>query len=287
MKIRISCLLLVLAAFFTTATAENITDTVAEVYRPVLSAYCLEGGSMHIAETYLSPLRYSGAGFGFSYERSQAMRFDPQRWIMQLNLGLTGAVTNNPAGNSTMWQARLQGSWAMMRRWNISQRLSLYGGGSTALDLGMLYNTRNTNNPVAAKAAWTVGLAGMATYNIRLANVPVQLRYRLEMPLTGIFFAPQYGELYYEIYLGNHSGLVRAAWPGNYFRLDNLFSADLRFGATILRLGYRLDYMTTEASHIVTRRIGHSAVIGVATEWLSLSPSTRFSDKVRIINSTY
>ena len=95
------------------------------------------------------------------------------------------------------------------------------------------------------------------------------------MPLTGMFFSPQYGELYYEIYLGNRSGLVRAAWPGNFLRLDNLLSADLHFGATTLRLGYRLDYSSSKASHIVTRRLSHCAVVGITCEWISLGAGSQ------------
>ncbi len=109
-----------------------------------------------------------------------------------------------------------------------------------------------------------------------------------ELPLTGIFFSPEYGELYYEIYLGNHSNLVRGAWPGNFFRLDNLATLDLRFGATILRLGYRCGVMSSKASDIVTRRITHTAVIGIASEWLALSasPSTN-TREAKIISALY
>ena len=42
-----------------TVTAAESEDTVA-IERPVVSAYTLEAGTAHIAQTYLSPLRYSG-----------------------------------------------------------------------------------------------------------------------------------------------------------------------------------------------------------------------------------
>ena len=53
------------------------------IERPVVSAYTLEAGTAHIAQTYLSPLRYSGPMLALSYERMQAMRFDPERWVMR------------------------------------------------------------------------------------------------------------------------------------------------------------------------------------------------------------
>ncbi len=256
------------------------------IVRPVLSAYTLEAGTAHIIETYLSPLRYSGQRFGIGYERMQAMKFSPRRWTMDLELRLEGSHTQNPARNATLWQMGVEGRWSMLRTWRRGA-WRFYAGGFTGMDLGVMYAPRNGNNPVAAKAAWTVGASGAAAYNTRVWGVPVCLRYKAMLPLTGVFFSPAYGELYYEIYLGNHKGLCRAAWPGNYFRLDNLLSADLRFGTTVLRLGYRLDARSNKASHIVTRTLTHTAVVGVASEWISLVPSTRLSDSDRIINALY
>ena len=90
-----------------------------ETVRPVFSAYTLEAGSAHIADTYLTPLKYNGQHFGIDYQRWQAMKFDPQRWVMQLDTRLTLNHTVNPAGNATMWDAMLEFRWGMMRRWRL------------------------------------------------------------------------------------------------------------------------------------------------------------------------
>ena len=90
-----------------------------ETVRPVFSAYTLEAGSAHIADTYLTPLKYNGQHFGIDYQRWQAMKFDPQRWVMQLDTRLTLNHTVNPAGNATMWDAMLEFRWGMMRRWRV------------------------------------------------------------------------------------------------------------------------------------------------------------------------
>lgn len=256
--------------------------------RPVLSAYTLEAGTAHIAETYLSPLRHSGTALALGYERMQAMRFDPERWVMRLDGRLYGARTyNQPAHNATMWNLGLRLGWSMLRRVRIG-RWSIYAGGSTDIDAGVIYVPRNSNNPASAKASWTVNAAAGAAYNFNIGRVPLTLRYLAELPLTGVFFSPQYGELYYEIYLGNHSGLVRGAWPGNFFRLGNLLTVDIRMGRTIVRAGYRCDISSVKASDIVTRRISHCAVVGVASEWLSLSAHRRGPAKdARIISALY
>lgn len=82
MKKIISLLAAIAISLGLTATATE-SDTVA-IERPVVSAYTLEAGTAHIAQTYLSPLRYSGPMIALSYERMQAMRFDPERWVMRL-----------------------------------------------------------------------------------------------------------------------------------------------------------------------------------------------------------
>ena len=257
--------------------------------RPVAAADTLEVGSSHLSDTYLTPLKYGGQSFALGYERMQAMRFSPERWVMQLTGRLELNRALNPAHNATMWDLGLELQWGMMRRWSVDgvSGLQLYAGGATTLDVGALYLSRNGNNPVSAKAAWTVGLTGAAVYNFKISRLPVCLRYQPVLPVTGAFFSPDYGELYYEIYLGNRDNLAHAAWFGNYFRLNNLLTADLRLGSTNLRLGYRGDILSTKENNIVTRRITHTLIIGVSGEWLSLPRSGRISSNAKIISSVY
>jgi len=242
-----------------------------ETLRPVLSAYTIDVGSAHIADTYLSPLHYNGFTAAFAYERMQAMRFNPERWVMQLHIRPEFARTLNPARNACIYDIDICGTWGMMARWQMpAQWLTLMAGGSTSANIGMLYSPRNGNNPVSARAAWTVNATAAAVARFKIGHLPVVARYRAELALAGVFFSPSYGELYYEISLGNHSNLVRAAWPGNYLRLNNYLTADLLFGATSLRLGYNNYINSTSASDIVTRRIIHCFTVGITSEWLAL-----------------
>lgn len=243
--------------------------------RPVTSAYMLMGGSGHLADTYLTPLHYTGYSMGFLYQRSQAMKFNPQHWTMQLSLGIDGDIVQNPAKNADMYAGSLFASWTMMHRWNLPASITLGAGPGTSLDLGVLYLERNGNNPASAKAAWTVDANAYAGWNTRIGSLPVSLRYSARLPITGAFFAPDYGQLYYQIYLGDRDHLAHAAWWGNYFRIDNMLTADLHFGNTSLRIGYRCDIFSSKASGIVTRDISHMFVLGVVTEWLSIRPGSK------------
>jgi hypothetical protein len=274
------------------AHAQHGDDAVVEPLRPVLSAYTVEVGASRIADTYLTPVRYSGLHTALHYERMQAMKFNPRNWVMQLDFQINGDRDKNFAKNATMWYLDVNARWGMMRRWTgvaALPRLTLGIGPSTDINLGALYLSRNGNNPVAAKAAWTVNVSGYAAYDVRIGRLPVTLRYQATLPAVGAFFAPDYGELYYEIWLGNRSNLAHAAWWGNYFKLDNYLTADLHFGGTSLRIGYHNNILSTKVSGIVSERITHSVSIGVTTEWLSLSLSRKkkVSDKAEIISPLY
>ena len=257
--------------------------------RPVTSAFTIGIGSARLADTYLTPLHYRGTTYAFDYERFQAMRFNPLRWIMRLNINAAYNEARNPAGNAVMRNPGLRASWAMLWRSDIAtlSGLRIAAGGETGIELGVNYLSRNGNNPVSVRAAWSAGITGMALYNLRIGRLPLTLRYQASLPLAGIFFSPAYGELFYEISLGNRSGLVHGSWPGNRFTMDNLVTADLRLGATSLRIGYSGRILTGKVCGIVTREFTNAFTIGVAGEWMSLSPGRRQPPEVTTIQAYY
>ncbi|MDE6187856.1 MAG: DUF3316 domain-containing protein, partial [Duncaniella sp.] len=258
------------------------------IIRPVFAAYTAEFGSGHLADTYLSPIKYTGWHAGLDYQRYQAMRFDPEHWTMRLHFNLGLDKTDNPARNATMWSIMLNADWGMMHKFRpFTPDLTLAIGGSTGIEAGCLYNPRNGNNPASAKAAWTVNLTGYASWRTKLWRLPVTLTYQPTLPVAGAFFAPDYGELYYEIYLGDHEGLAHAAWWGNYFKLDNQLTADLHLGSTNLRLGYHGAIFSSKINHVVTHIFTHAFTVGVSGEWISVNPRKEIPAKCRMINALY
>lgn len=257
------------------------------IIRPVYSEYTLHAGSAHHADTYLSPIKYSGWTIGFGYQRRQALKFNPMDWVSQLSFDIDIDRTLNTSKNAIMWYAGLDFSYAMLHRWQLSDGFSVGIGPSLALNAGCLYLDRNGNNPASAKAAITLNADGYATWKGKILNHPLTLHYQASIPVTGTFFSPDYGQLYYEIYLGNHDGLCQWAWPGNYFRLRHLLTANLHLGSTSLLIGYRGDIFSSKANNLVTRTITHSAVIGISGEWLSFNSAKKISAITKTISATY
>lgn len=172
--------------------------------------------------------------------------------------------------NAKMLAATFDGSWRIMRRWLIPNSIQLGVGGYAGIQVGALYYGRNSNNPAQAIAAINIGPEAFAQWSSKIRRMPIALRYQASTPIIGTFFCPEYGELYYEIALGNHKGLSHIAWPYNFRRIRSLLSADLTFGKYTLRLGYRLDAFSSRANNISSRRISHAAVVGIVFNSINL-----------------
>lgn len=243
--------------------------------RPVTSAWMVEIGSSHLADTYLSPLHYSGSHYSLTYSRLQAMK------RITLIQGWDASLTFD---NATMLGATVDGSWRMMRRWILPYGWQLGIGGYTGLQAGALYLKRNSNNPAQAIASINIGPEGFVQWNGKLNKTPLVIRYQASSPLLGTFFCPDYGELYYEIALGNHSGLAHFAWPENYRRLRSLLSIDFNFGKYTLRLGYRFDATSSRVNNITSRRISHAAVIGIVCDFINLNTRNK---NAQIVSALY
>ncbi len=271
-----------------TMSAETPDTTAIEVYRPITSSHTIGiPGFSHITNTYLSPLDYKGWSVSLNFDRLQAMKFNPERWIMDLETELEVNRDHNPARNANMWRINLFLQWGMLYRWQFPHAVTLAAGGATSVDVGAIYNQRNGNNPVAAEASWTVDIKAMASWNTRIGRLPLTVVYQTSLPVAGVFFAPDYGELYYEIYLGNDRGLTHFAHWGNFNRWRNMLAVDLHFGSRALRLGYRTSYAAARANHITNRVYTGAFVIGLSGEWMRLNPSRGLSDRARIIHALY
>ena len=257
--------------------------------RPIMSAYMVDIGGASVLDTYLSPIRYKGVNVRVGYERLQAMKFNPDKWIMQKEAGIDYSPSENPVGNHTIHALMADFKWGMMHRWRMSQveGLQLFGGGSTQLRGGALYAPANSNNVVSVKINWSIDLTGMAVYNRRIGKLPITFRYQATLPVMGVMYSPEYGETYYEMYVGNHSGLVHFGWVGNRFAMTNLFTADMHLGRTTLRVGYRNVIETSWINNLNTQIFRNSFVLGVSGEWMQVRQGATMSEKARIISAIY
>lgn len=270
-------------------TASAQTDDTLDVVRPAAAIFTIDVGGAVERDTYLSTLDYTGIDVRLGYEHLQATGFDPERWVRQLDLGVDYTNTTNPAGNHTTHALRVEGQWSLMRRWHDVpwRELQLMAGGATSFTGGMLYNSLNSNNVVSGRVCWNVGLSGQVVYNFHLKRLPVTVRYQMTLPVLGAFYSPDYDESYYEMHVGNHSGLAHFGWWGNRFDMVNLLTVDLRLGGTIVRLGYRNTIARTSTHGITTHGYRNAFLIGLGGEFLTTGYRRLPSAKARCVSAIY
>ncbi len=243
--------------------------------RPVTGIYAIEGGGKKVLATYLSPLRYTGKDFTISGAWSKAMPFNPQHSLMHFNASVSFDNLLNPAHTARMVALSGSFSWGMSWRTMIPWQLQFTAGGCVDIDGGAYWLMRNGNNPIQAMAS--VNLAPRVSLGrpFKIGKVDFLVRDEVSLPSLSVFFSPEYGESYYEIYLGNHKGLVHAGWWGNNFRIDNLFSLTFDFGRTAAMIGYRFKTDTQWANNLNTQIFTHNIVIGVIPGGIGLKPKVR------------
>lgn len=234
------------------------------VAQDAVSVFTVDAGYASVHDSYLTPITYGGMDLGLGYEALRHMR--QGAWLWQLQVGADYNYVENDARNNDLHKLMGDLTFDMQRRWQgvLGKPVDLSVGPMTQLRAGIIYNEVNSNNPVSVRAHWNVGVTGMAAWHTRLRLKPVTLRYQVQFPALGVFFAPEYDESYYEIYLGNHKGLAHMSWWGNRLDMSHYLGADLKLGKTLLRLGYRCRLEHWNVNHLHVHDVSHSLVLGLS-----------------------
>ncbi len=263
------CVLIICFAIFSIQriVAEEME---ADVVYPVTGVYNFEIGERRAVAEYLSPMTYKGTDYAVSGYWDKVMPFDPQRWLMSFDARVSYTKMLNPAWSASSLGLDAKFGWQMRRYFRLPYNITFSVGGGASLTGGVIALLRNSNNPVDVTIRASLDLGASLSWRTRLGRIPVVASERMTMPVLGAFFMPQYGETFYEIYLGNHSGLAHFGWWGNMPCLDNLVSVSLDLGNTALQLGYRLTIGCAYANNLSTRQITNGFVIGVIPSGMGL-----------------
>ena len=247
------------------AAAAQLPDEAGEKEaRKIVSEYSLVLGRTDALSTYLSPLNYSGFTPALRGTWSKGMPFDALRWRMRFEAQIGGGRLLNSPGTALEYNVAARFSWGMERQWRVADHLTFSAGGNVGFNAGVLWLTRNSNNPVSLPLWAGVAATGSVSYDFSFGRLPVTLSERVEVPTLGAFFMPGYGESFYEIYVGNHSGLVHCGWWGNAPGVTSHLQLTLRFRQGALGVGYLLDCRRIDANNLKTR----TALNALTISWI-------------------
>ena len=111
------------------------------------------------------------------------------------------SYSDNRSGNGGEIAGAYTFSYGVHYNWNFFDgSLNVKAGAQADVNVGFLYNTRNSNNPAQARLSLNISPSAAATYRFRLWQHNYSLRYELSVPLIGMMFSPNYGQSYYEIF---------------------------------------------------------------------------------------
>ncbi len=231
--------------------------------RPVTSIYSIEIGGARDLSTYLSPLYYTGMDYAISGSWTKSFNRWSDRCVMRFEAAVNFQDMLNPAKTAVMYGLTARFNWGLSWRHRFARDWQVTVGPMIDLYGGALYLSRNGNNPVTALASAGIDVAASVSRKFRIGRLPVEIVDEVRIPTLSAFFSPEYGETYYEIYLGNHRGLAHCGWWGNAFGIDNLLSFRMNFGRTGMMVGYRFDLRTFRACDLQTQVMRNAFVIGV------------------------
>lgn len=249
--------------FFCTFLITMAQEDSIQSNRYVMRATLYGIGHINLLDTYLSPMEYTGPEFRILRENMRMTSFLENKVSRQSLFQANLSMTENNSGTGSEFSFLANWSLNYHYQFRIHENLKLMAGPQLDLNGGMIYNFRNSNNPVNVKAYANVGVSGMAIYRFHIKEYPFILRYQLNLPLVGIMFSPEYGQPYYEMSLSHDWGKNLCFTSlHNHPSLRQLLTIDFPIKSTNLRIGYIHDVQQAKVNHLKSHSWSHALMLG-------------------------
>jgi hypothetical protein len=230
-------------------------------------------GHTNILDTYLSPMEYSGAELRILRENRRGTKYMEGNVYRQSLFQANVSMLENKAGTGSEFSFLVNWNLAYHYRLQINEDLQLFAGPNLDLNGGMIYNFRNSNNPVNAKAYANLGASGMAIYQFRIKEHPFVLRYQLNVPLIGLMFSPEYGQPYYEMSVAKDFGKnICFTSLHNQPSFRQFLTLDFPIKQTNLRIGYVCDIQQSKVNDLKSHAWSHAFMIGFVRHFHLVNP---------------
>jgi hypothetical protein len=242
-------------------------------------------GMYRMKDTYLSPMAYQGYGYRYMNERMRFISND-YKFSRQNIVNVDISSTLNGAENANYLSAFVDYSFGYHYRILPDPFFKILVGGSARGMFGMVYHTRNGNNPMTIHGDIDLNLSLIAIYEFRIRKYPLAVRYQLETPFAGALFSPVYNQSYYEIFsLGNTAEIFKLSSLGNKFAMRNSFTIDFPVSNMTLRVGYFGLLYTTFINNLDRYIISNNVMLGFVKEYVAFGG--REMRRRNLFNSAY
>ena len=254
----------------------NLNDsTPSKQQKLITNARSLAIGTIELFDTYLSNQKYRGTELRFISHTTRERSYC--NWSTNIMHQAAIARTQNKQNTGTELYAIYNFEWGKLHKWNfLDNNLIIRGGGLIDTSLGVIYNTRNSNNPAQALVDLNIGPVVACTYRFRfLHKHPMAVNYQAFAPLVGLMFSPNYSQSYYEAFTqGNYDHNIVFTQPINKPSLRQMLSLDFMLLKTQVRIGYVGNYLQWNVNNIKSHTYSHAISIGIVKhfKFISLQP---------------
>ena len=227
-------------------------------------------GGYKMKDQYLSQEKYGGIGFRFMNERLRLTKLADYKISRQniVNVDFSSAI--NGSENANFISAFADYSVGYNYRFLPDPYFKILVGGSMRGMLGMVYNTRNGNNPMTIHADVSLNFSLITIYEFHIKKHLLAIRYQVEMPFLGMLFSPVYDQSYYEIFsLGNTAEILNLYSFNNKFAMLNHLTLDFPVGGVTVRTGYFGSFYSTNIHEIERYIISHNFMLGFVKEFVA------------------
>ena len=254
--------------------------------RSINEGTLIGAGGYKLKDTYLSPEKYGGVGFRLMNERMRLTKMADYKVSRQNIVNVDISSTMNGARNANFLSAFVDYTYGFHYRILPDPYFKILVGGSARGMLGMVYNTRNGNNPLTVHTDIDLNVSILAIYEFRIKKSPLAIRYQFDSPFVGVLFSPVYEQSYYEIFsLGNTAEIFNFNSLHNKFAMRNYLMLDFPVGFITVRAGYYGDFYSTGINTIDRYVISHNFMVGFVKEFVAFGG--REMRKRNLFNSAY
>jgi len=227
-------------------------------------------GGYGMRDRYLSQIDYGGMGLNFMNERMKLLSYPGNNISRQNVVNVNISSSSNGAENSNFLAAFVDYSCGFHYRFIPDPFFKIMAGGNIRGLLGMVYSTRNGNNPMTIHADVDLNLSMIAIYEFYIKKRPLAIRYQFETPLVGVLFSPVYNQSYYEIFsLGNTGDVINFNSLHNKFAMRNYLTVDFPIGGVTVRTGYFGTFYSTNVHNIDRYIISNNFMLGFVKEFVA------------------
>lgn len=249
--------------------------------RYVLRSTLVGIGKANLYDTYLSPLEYCGPELRFLHESMRMTKLFSGNVSAQRVIQANFSAADNISKSATMYSGMFKWNYALHYQFRINENFKFLAGPKVGVNVGVIYNLRNSNNPAQARAFADIDASAMAIYKLKIRSYPLIFRYQIDVPFIGIMFSPEYGQSYYELFSLKHRGhnILFTSFH-NVPSLSQIFTVDFPIGKSILRAGYLCDIQQSKVNNLRSHIYSHNFMIGFVRHFMFM----RGKSKIRIPN---